>query len=454
MGKTDTLAGKDSRKKKIVNFRIMERSVLSIIIGWMVILFLGGCSTTESTTNEVSSGYLASVYNPSRLSLHPDYSIYHESAGYSVLYIRAYPSEMRFTQTNEESEYRALLLLNYQLIQVDDSGLTGFMVDSASITYKLKAIDEKRAAFFATLSIPVKEGKRYLLRLEARDLNRGSIGLEYLYVDKINPYSAQNFKVVSNFSGYPKFMRFFLPGEKFNVRYRNSSTDSVHVEYFRIESELPRPPITATADYTMNYTLDTTFVFPLVDTVQYDLMEKGMYFARVETEQENGLSLYNFGGSFPLVKTPAELMEPLFYLATLAEYRDLRKEPNLKLAVDNYWLKMGNNVEKSRELIRVFYNRVVYSNLYFTSNKEGWKTDQGMIFILFGPPSRIQMTGLGEKWYYFAKRKSNPVEFNFARKPNVYSFQYMVWVKSTESQMYWNEAVRSWRNGKVYSMGS
>ena len=34
-------------------------------------------------------------------------------------------------------------------------------------------------------------------------------------------------------------------------------------------------------------------------------------------------------------------MEPLFYLTTLAEYRDLRKEPNRKLAVDNYWLKIG-----------------------------------------------------------------------------------------------------------------
>jgi len=415
---------------------------------------LGGCFSTEQTTKEESPGFLASVYNPSRLSLHPDYSIFHESAGYSVLYIRAYPAELRFNETNEDSEYRALLSLKYQLIQLDDAALNGVTVDSATITYKLKTVDEKRPAFFATLSIPVREGNRYLLRLQVQDLNRGSIGLEYLYVDKINPYGAQNFKVISKFSGYPKFMRFFLPGEEFNIRYRASSKDSIYVDYFKIKSELPRPPITATADYTMNYSLDTTFVFPLVDTVQYDFKNEGMYFARVDQDQEDGLTLFNFGGSFPEVKTPLELMEPLFYLATLAEYRDLRMEPNRKLAVDNYWLRLGNNVEKSRELIRIYYNRVVYSNLYFTTNKEGWKTDQGMIFILFGPPNRIQMTGTGESWYYFAKRKGNPVEFRFARQPNVYSFQYMVWEKTTESQMFWNEAVRSWRNGKVYSMGS
>ena len=144
-------------------------------------------------------------------------------------------------------------------------------------------------------------------------------------------------------------------------------------------------------------------------------------------------------------------MEPLFYLATLAEYRDLRTDSNRKLAVDKFWLKMGGSVEKSRELIRIYYNRVVYSNLYFTSNKEGWKTDQGMIFILFGPPARIQMTGTGERWYYYAKRRSTPVEFRFDRKPDVLLDQNLQWVKTTDSQMLWNDAVRSWRNGRVYS---
>jgi GWxTD domain-containing protein len=192
----------------------------------------------------------------------------------------------------------------------------------------------------------------------------------------------------------------------------------------------------------------------MIDTVDYDLRMEGMYLVRVDKEQEVGLTLFNFGGSFPEIKSPRELMEPLFYLATLAEYRDLRNESNRKLAVDNFWLKMGNSVEKSRELIRIYYNRVTYSNLYFTSNKEGWKTDQGMIFILFGPPSRIQMTGEGESWYYFARRAGKIVEFRFKRVQDAFSDQNMIWQKTPESQTLRNEAIRSWRNGKVFSMGS
>lgn len=416
----------------------------------MILVGFAGCKTTEPTTTRPPDVYLASLYNPSQLSLHPEYSIFHENNEYSVLYIRAYPSELRFDQANEDSEYRALLSFKYKLVVLND-GMEGEVLDSAEITYKLGAPDEDRSAFFASLTLPIAEGKKYLLRLEARDLNRGSIGLEYLYVDKTNIYNAQNFKVVSLYSGYPKFMRFFLPGERFNIRYRDSGTDSIQVDYFTLKSELPRPPLTATTDYTMNYSPDTSFVFPLVDTAHYNLQQKGMYFVRVDAEHPEGLSLFNFGGSFPQIKTPEELMQPLFYLTTLAEYRDLRKQENIKLAVDDLWLKMGGSIEKSKELIRIYYNRVVYSNLYFTSNKEGWKTDQGMIFILFGPPSRIQMMGSGERWYYFSKRRSNPVEFRFERKPDAFSDQNMVWVKTSDSQLFWNEAVRSWRNGKVYS---
>lgn len=417
-------------------------------------VLLGACATTEETTRETPVGYLASLYNPSQLSLHPEYSIFHESDDYSVLSIRAYPSELRFNQANEESEYRAMLSIRYRLIRLDEPGVEGEVLDSASVTYKLRAGDENRPAFFASLTIPVRSGHRYLLRLQAEDLNRGSIGLEYLYLDKTNVYSAQNFKVISLHSGFPKFMRFFMPGERFNVRYRDPGADSIYVDYFSLSSELPRPPITATADYTLKHTPDTSMVFPLVDSAHYNLRMEGLYFVRIDKRHEEGLSLFNFGGSFPQVKTPEELMEPLFYLATLAEYRDLRKESNRKLAVDNFWLKLGNSVERSRELIRIYYNRVVYSNLYFTSNKEGWKTDQGMIFILFGPPSRIQMTGTGEKWYYFARRRNKPVEFRFDRRPDVFSNMNLVWIQTTDSRMYWNEAVRSWRNGKVYSPGS
>jgi GWxTD domain-containing protein len=432
----------------------MGRRVFDFLVILILMGLMGSCGSSKSTSTQSSTGHLASLYNPSRLALHPDYSIFHLNERFSELYVRAYPSELKFDEANADSEYRALLNLKYQLMQLGEPGVDSTLIDSASITYKLLGRDEKSPAFFATLTIPLTQGRRYLLKLETKDLNRGSIGLEYVYIDKSNAYSGQNFKVISMYSGYPKFMRFFLRDERFTVQYRDPSVDSIFVKYFSLDSEHPRPPITASADYTVKTTPDTSFRFPLVDTANYNLRMEGMYYIQVDDKIEDGLTLFNFGGTFPDVKSSKELMEPLFYLATQAEYRDLRKKPNRKLAVDDFWLKLGNSVEKSRELIRIYYNRVIYSNLYFTSNKEGWKTDQGMIFILFGPPSRIQMTGNGERWYYYARRKSKTVEFRFDRQPDAFSHQHLVWMKTTDSQMFWNEAVRTWKSGKVYSMGN
>jgi len=430
----------------------MGNRVVLLITG--VLLLISACKTSEKAATEDREGQMASLYNPSRLSLHPDFTIFHENESYSILYIRAYPAELRFSQTNEDSEYRALLSIHYELTPLGGDEQSYTVVDSATVVYKLLERDERNPAFFASLTLPIPQGEEYLMKVVTRDLVLGSMGLEYLYVNKKSPYSGQNFKVISAFSGYPKFMRFFYPGERFNIQYRDRLLDSVYVDYYRLENELPRPPITATSDYTLKHTPDTSFVYYLQDSTMEMISHQGMYRIQIDEEQGEGLTLFNFGGSFPQIKSPDELMQPVFYLATLAEYRDLRTEPNRKLAVDNFWLKTGNNMERSRELIRIFYNRVVYSNLYFTSNKEGWKTDQGMIFILFGPPSRIQITDSGESWYYFARRRSKVVEFRFKRIPDEFSSQNMIWEKSIDSQMYWNEAVRSWRKGKVYSMGS
>ena len=59
---------------------------------------MSACKSSEKATSEDIAGRMASLYNPSRLSLHPDFSIFHENNNYSVLYIRAYPTELRFNE--------------------------------------------------------------------------------------------------------------------------------------------------------------------------------------------------------------------------------------------------------------------------------------------------------------------------------------------------------------------
>jgi hypothetical protein len=36
-----------------------------------------------------------------------------------------------------------------------------------------------------------------------------------------------------------------------------------------------------------------------------------------------------------------------------------------------------------------YYTRVNYANVHFRGMREGWRTDMGMVYIIFGPPSDI-----------------------------------------------------------------
>jgi len=44
------------------------------------------------------------------------------------------------------------------------------------------------------------------------------------------------------------------------------------------------------------------------------------------------------------------------------------------------------------ELMEEYYKRVSYANENFDGWKDGWETDRGMIYILFGPPDRVERT--------------------------------------------------------------
>ncbi|CUS97606.1 GWxTD domain-containing protein [Candidatus Kryptonium thompsonii] len=54
-----------------------------------------------------------------------------------------------------------------------------------------------------------------------------------------------------------------------------------------------------------------------------------------------------------------------------------------------------------------YYSRVKYANEHFGHYLEGWKTDMGMVYIIFGPPSSVDRHPFDinakpyEIWYYY-----------------------------------------------------
>ncbi len=86
-------------------------------------------------------------------------------------------------------------------------------------------------------------------------------------------------------------------------------------------------------------------------------------------------------------------IQQLRYIATDKEMDSLQaaKTPEEKqrqfLA---FWKKRDPNPNTPRnEKMEDYYARVEYANKHFSHYIEGWKTDMGMVYIIFGPPSNV-----------------------------------------------------------------
>lgn len=92
----------------------------------------------------------------------------------------------------------------------------------------------------------------------------------------------------------------------------------------------------------------------------------------------------------------------------LNQMKDAKPEEKKKLFME-YWKSRDPSPEtQQNELMNEYYRRINYANENFGSSlKEGWRTDMGMIYVLFGSPNDIERHpfDIGSKpyqiWYYF-----------------------------------------------------
>lgn len=194
--------------------------------------------------------------------------------------------------------------------------------------------------------------------------------------------------------------------------------------------------------------------------LKFDGLPRGNYRFQVTSAKE-GDKLYkarDFGVKYkyyPALKTPRALARPLAYLMGEEEYEKLMSisDPQkLKQAVDRFWLKHIGNKRKARQVIEKYYKRVVEANKQFSSYKAGWKTDRGMIYILFGPPWYVYDRLDQMKWSYSYNQRDPEYNFYFFQ-PNMetafYPFQH--WVLQRHSY-YFNVAYQQrqlWLSGLI-----
>jgi GWxTD domain-containing protein len=197
-------------------------------------------------------------------------------------------------------------------------------------------------------------------------------------------------------------------------------------------------------------TLDIDTVFTINTSTPLSFSEEGLYYMTEDTTDATGIGLVVANKRFPKMTRPAELTRPVMYMSQNQEINELLATKDPKKTLDRYWLTLMNgNTDLAKRTISVFYNRVEEANRLFTSYKEGWKTDKGMIFIVMGPPDRVQRSKDREVWVYSQRANFSEINFTFNRRPNQFVEDHYELQRYVEYQPIWYPMVEAWRTGAI-----
>jgi GWxTD domain-containing protein len=192
-------------------------------------------------------------------------------------------------------------------------------------------------------------------------------------------------------------------------------------------------------------TVKADSVFIVQGKAKLKFNEKGLYLLQYDTLASEGLTV-RVESDYPRFRLVQNLPGPLIYICTKQEYDKLQQAKVDKKAFDRTVLGITGDMERAVNLVRSYFRRVELANRYFTSYKEGWKTDRGMIYIIFGLPDEVFKFYDREVWKY--KNNAFDISFDFAKSPSLFDPDNYVLIRDNKYKDTWYEVIDLWRNAR------
>ena len=233
-----------------------------------------------------------------------------------------------------------------------------------------------------------------------------------------------------------------------SIQIRLLEGSDVFVYYYSHKFDPARPPMKVQPGQgSGSLTIDSIFVIPA--GTYYKPNRTGLYFFQADSSTNLGNSLVVADNSYPQPREISDLTEPLVYITTKAEYQNLKSDFDNKQSLDKFWLSTLGTPERARSAIKLYYQNIEEANFFFTSYKEGWKTDKGMIYTVMGKPSRVVIDADTETWYY-QEIVGDELAFVFKKVGNIFSHNHYELYRDESYDRSWFQAIDRWREGRNY----
>lgn len=347
--------------------------------------------------------------------------------------------EISFNKGNIFDDYHFIYELHesyhkLDIIESDTLDIENYIVAIKSnkiFTYfKLPGDDKTDIAIIKVIN--KKTGIDYVYDIPLiKDYNFSTDGLIFYGEDGLTPYlnsfinKEQSIRVksITNFDG-PVFVYYYS-------QYFDEAVPPMIIKDERAAKELR---------------IDSTFTIQQNDLFVFK--NEGLYFFQKDSSSANGIGIRVQDPFYPLVKSFDKVLDPLIYISTRSETDAIRIAPNPNDAFEQYWMKLTKIPSLATSTVRKYYERVEGANYLFTNFEEGWKSDMGLIYIIYGPPNDVYKSEEIIDWVYNRDLTMPTIRFSFYKVKNVFTDHHYRLLRKKNYDKNWFKSVELWRKGK------
>jgi len=391
---------------------------------------------------------LENYENESKIILRNDdvqLKFYHFSDDSTSLFLKIKNSELLASRKKNSKELTTaisgeILLFDYQLNKA---------IDTVLFKANGRASNDEHYFYFYSINFPLKDLNLYNYRLILKDKNRSTQFTINGTINKTSELIRENVILVQGENTYPNFDLLINSKSSYSVASERLDLTQTELWFRTADGSLPPPPFSTSKEVLPEMSEFEILTLP-VD--KNELILNNFPLGDILFKKDFlGLSILVRPNKYPELTSISEMIYPLRYISARKEFERLKTNSNLRSGLERFWLDCGESQERARELMAEFYDRVQTANMNFSSHKSGWKTDKGMIFIVFGTPTKITLDKASETWVYGDKDDLGSVNFIFNKIKTSFSDNHYELERNSIYKSEWAQKVSAWRNGRIYN---
>ena len=423
----------------------MKTSTIQVFAAIVVLLASASCGSYVPVAAGDNFAYL---YGKGAAAVRLQARIYQPDDESALIYFKLRTADLLYKGSGGGGPYHARVVMRYEAYPSPGSRE---LLDSASTFVKdqsMMANADKE--LIGSMALSTVGRTPFIVRITAHDLNRDAQSSVMLRVQRGVVGDAQEFLPLGD-NQLPLFDDHVRPGTTLKVEAENLAGSLLHVAHHPPVNKLPAPVFANTPPPDLVAAPDSTFTVRVEHdgTFHFTAGQAGFYHFRVDTAEMTGYTLFAPTESYPIIGTAPDMLPPLRYITSLKEWERLSTATEIRQAVEEFWTDAAGTRDRAREAIAGYYGRVESANRHFTSYVEGWKTDRGLVHIIFGTPTTIRKDARSETWAYGDETNLMSLVFTFVRREGPFSDNDLVLQRDPRLKSAWYRNVESWRNGRI-----